>query len=101
MSQFSEKVYKIVSQIPAGKVLTYAQVAKLAGNVKAARAVGSALKNNKDSKSIPCHRVVGAGGKLTGYAFGGINKKRKLLENEGVVFKPSTDLVELKVSQLS
>lgn len=96
---FREKVYRIVSEIPKGKVATYGQVARLAGNPKAARAVGVLMKNNPyaPAKSpafrragliVPCHRVVASDGSLTGYSgIGGIEGKRKMLREEGVVFR--------------
>lgn len=80
-----EKVYKVVSQIPKGKVSTYKKVAEIA-RVKNPRIVGFALRSNKNPNQIPCHRVVGIKGELTGYAFGGIKQKRKILEKEGIVF---------------
>jgi len=93
-SLFREKVYKITQQIPKGKVATYGQIARLAGNVKVARAVGAFMRINPDAPHTPCHRVVALDGSLTGYSGrGGIVTKRKLLEKEGVVFKGSkTDL---------
>ena len=84
---FQKKVYETIKKIPAGKVATYGQVAKLVGKPKAARAVGMALKNNPTPIIVPCHRVVGADGSLVGYSGPrGIAAKRKLLEKEGVVF---------------
>lgn len=84
---FYSKVYDVVKKIPRGKVLTYKQVAKLAGSPKAFRAVGSAMRKNPDIKTIPCHRVVGSNGKMHGYSAGqGISTKIKLLKKEGVVF---------------
>lgn len=80
-----QKIYSIVSLIPKGKVLTYKKVAELAG-VKNPRVVGFAMHANKDPKRIPCHRVVGSNGKLTGYARGGIKRKKEILEKEGVYF---------------
>jgi len=89
-SDFSARVYKVVSSIPKGKVLTYSQVAKLSGSPGAARAVGMCMRHNKNTKKVPCHRVVGSTGKLTGYAYGnGISTKKKMLEKEGVSFKGS------------
>jgi len=87
MKSFSEKVYEIVAKIPKGKVATYGQVACLAGSPLAARAVGSLMRNNKDTKRIPCHRVVAADASLRGYAYGGISAKRAKLLAEGVMFK--------------
>lgn len=84
MLTFSEKVYKVVSRIPRGKVLTYAQVAQRAGNKKAYRAVGNIMNRNPYSKEkVPCHRVVRSDGTIGGYNKGAALKK-KLLEKEGV-----------------
>lgn len=82
---FSQKVLKIVSKIPKGQVLTYKQVAKLAGNSKAARVVGNILKQNylKNEKGVPCHRVIRSDGSIGGYAKGQ-KEKEKLLISEGV-----------------
>ncbi len=88
-----EKIYTIVSSIPKGKVMTYGQVARVVG-IKNARLVGYAMRVNKDTKRIPCHRVVDAKGNLRGYSFGGIKKKKEILAKEGVGFlnKHSVDL---------
>lgn len=85
---FTERVYAIASKIPKGKVLTYGRLAALAGRPGAARAVGNAMRTNTDTKAVPCHRVVGSDGALTGYAYGnGIPTKRTKLRAEGVAFK--------------
>lgn len=84
MSAF-EKIYAVVSRIPKGKVLTYKQVAKICF-IKNPRIVGFAMHANKDPQAVPCHRVVGSHGELTGYARGGIVKKKEILEKEGVFF---------------
>jgi len=81
--RFSDRVYKFVKQIPPGKVTTYGQIAAQLGKPKAARAVGSALHNNPDPKTIPCYRVVNQEGRL---APGFREQKGKLLK-EGVEFK--------------
>ncbi len=87
-NSFCDKVYKITRQIPKGKVATYGQIAKLAGNPKAARAVGVLMRNNPDFLNIPCHRIVGRDGCLTGYSGDkGVAAKKTILEKEGVVFK--------------
>jgi O-6-methylguanine DNA methyltransferase len=75
MTAFQRKVYKAALSIPLGEVRTYKWVAKKIGHPKAYRAVGQALKNNPCPLFIPCHRVVGAGGKLGGYAWGAKRKK--------------------------
>ena len=83
MPTFQEKVLKVVSQIPKGKVLTYKEVAKKAGSAGASRAVGNILNKNYDKK-IPCHRVIQSDGEIGGYNRGAA-KKRKLLKEEGVI----------------
>lgn len=80
-----EKVYRVVAKIPKGKVLTYKKVAEIA-RVANARVVGFAMHANKDIIKVPCHRVIGSDGRLTGYARGGIKKKREILEKEGIKF---------------
>lgn len=83
-----EKIYEAVRSIPEGKVATYGQIAFLAGNFRLARVVGYALHNNPDPSSIPCHRVVNRKGMVApGFAFGGENIQRQLLEAEGIVFE--------------
>ena len=84
-----EKIYEVVKSIPKGKVATYGQVAFLAGNPRWARVVGYALHVNPDTSVIPCHRVVNREGRLApGFAFGGEEVQRQLLEAEGIVFEP-------------
>lgn len=95
-----QRIYDVVKKIPIGKVMTYGQVATLA-NVATPRIVGFALHANDDPEHIPCHRVVFVNGKLTpGYAFGGEEKQRAKLQNEGVIFtyKNTVDLEKSKVS---
>lgn len=95
---FQEKVYVIARMIPRGKVVTYGQLAQMAGSPRAARAVGMSMKHNPDMSTIPCHRVVASDGKLTGYAYGeGITTKKEMLVKEGVQFKG--EKVDLSVSQ--
>ena len=87
-NDFRKSVWKILYEIPYGKVLTYGdiakQIAKQQGITKmSAQAIGGAVGHNPISIIVPCHRVVGKNGKLTGYA-AGLNKKKKLLELEQV-----------------
>ncbi|MBC8547523.1 MGMT family protein [Clostridiaceae bacterium NSJ-31] len=84
---FYERIYEAVQQIPRGRVSTYGQIALLAGNPRAARAVGWALHVNPMPGVIPCHRVVNREGRLApAFAFGGEGEQRRLLEAEGVEF---------------
>ncbi|MCL2695755.1 MAG: MGMT family protein [Clostridiales bacterium] len=82
-----EQVYEIVKIIPAGKVATYGQIARLLGRPRQAQMVGFALHVNPEPGVIPCHRVVNRfGDPSTAFAFGGINRQIGLLEAEGIVF---------------
>ena len=85
-SDFRQAVWKLLLQIPYGEVTTYGELAhalQAQGISAAAQAVGGAVGHNPISIIIPCHRVVGADGSLTGYA-GGVDQKRFLLTLEGV-----------------
>ena len=84
-SPFDQAVWKACSSIPKGQVRTYSWIARKIGKPGAARAVGMALGRNPFAPTVPCHRVVGADGRLTGYSgAGGIAKKRLMLRAEGV-----------------
>ena len=97
MQSFKEKVYATLRQVPKGKVATYGQLAEMVGSPGAARAVGMCMRTNPDAPRTPCHRVVAANGKLTGYsAEGGVVKKKQMLLDEGVQF--IGDKVNLKLS---
>ncbi|MEM6756949.1 MAG: MGMT family protein [Planctomycetota bacterium] len=80
---FTQRVYELCRQVPAGRVTTYADLAAAAGSPGAARAVGNAMRNNPDVPKTPCHRVVASNGRLHGY-LGGLEKKARLLREEGV-----------------
>ena len=84
-TDFRKAVWKVLLTIPFGKTVTYgeiaAQIARKTGRSVSARAVGGAVGHNPVSLIVPCHRVVGADGSLTGYA-GGVERKEKLLEME-------------------
>jgi methylated-DNA-[protein]-cysteine S-methyltransferase len=86
MVTYSEKVKKIVSKIPKGKVMTYKEVAVKAGNAKASRVVGTIMRLNYD-KNIPCHRVIRSDGKIGNYNRGGEKAKHALLVKEGAIKK--------------
>jgi methylated-DNA-protein-cysteine methyltransferase-like protein len=84
---FFERVYKVVSQIPCGKVATYGQIATLLGQSRSARIVGWAMKAAPEELKLPCHRVVNKLGELApDYAFGHKIVQRTILKNEGVTF---------------
>lgn len=80
-TDFQQKVWKILLEIPYGKTINYMDQAKKLGDIKAIRAVASANGKNPLWIVIPCHRVIGTDGSLTGYA-GGIWRKKWLLEHE-------------------
>jgi AraC family transcriptional regulator of adaptative response/methylated-DNA-[protein]-cysteine methyltransferase len=80
-TDFQKKVWKSLMQIPYGSTISYGEQAKRNGKPKAVRAVANANAKNKISIILPCHRVIGADGKLTGYG-GGLWRKEKLLEFE-------------------
>ena len=87
-SEFRQQVWRLLCDIPYGEITTYGELAKrlakkLGRETMSAQAVGGAVGHNPISIIIPCHRVVGAGGSLTGYA-GGVSKKLWLLRHEGV-----------------
>ena len=72
--------------MPYGEVTTYGELARRVEHPRAARAVGTIMNRNPIPIVLPCHRIVGANGALTGYA-GGLDVKRRLLELEGAMFK--------------
>jgi len=82
---FRKKVYEVMRMIPFGEVRTYGWLARKVGKPEALRAVGGANANNRWPLVIPCHRVVGSDGRLTGFsAPGGLALKASLLELEGI-----------------
>ncbi len=91
MSSFNEKIWKLMDKIPRGKITTYKELARAAGNPLASRAVGNACNKNPNSPATPCHRVVSSSGGIGGYAHG-TKKKIQLLAKEGV------EVVDGKVS---
>lgn len=83
-TEFQQKVWKTLMTIPFGETWNYGQLATAIGNKNASRAVGAANGKNPISIIVPCHRVIGANGTLTGYA-GGLEAKEWLLKHEGVL----------------
>ena len=83
-SAFQREVWREIARIPYGTTITYAELAKRAGAPGSARAAGAATGHNPISVIVPCHRVVGTDGSLTGYA-GGVPRKARLLELEGAL----------------
>ena len=79
---FQQSVWQALLGIPAGKTMTYGALSAHVGNPAAVRAVGAAVGRNPISVIVPCHRVLGSDGSLTGYA-GGLHRKTALLELEG------------------
>ncbi|MDA3133406.1 methylated-DNA--[protein]-cysteine S-methyltransferase [Atlantibacter subterranea] len=79
---FQREVWKALRDIPCGQILSYGQLAAQLGRSGAARAVGAANGSNPVSIVVPCHRVIGSSGALTGYA-GGVTRKEWLLRHEG------------------
>ena len=99
-----QEIYKIASKIPIGKVMTYGQIARSLGNPGWARLVGQAMfyaASPSDMPDIPYHRVINSKGEMApDYAFGGQDIQRKMLEDEGVIFK-TNGCVDLKKSGIS
>lgn len=81
---FQKRVWDALLTIPFGKTASYVDIARKVGTPNASRAVGGANSRNPISIVVPCHRVIGASGKLTGYA-GGLDRKKKLLDHEAEV----------------
>jgi methylated-DNA-[protein]-cysteine S-methyltransferase len=81
-TEFQKRVWRELEKIPYGETRSYAQIAAAIGTPRAVRAVGAANGANPVAIVVPCHRVIGSGGKLTGYG-GGLPLKKRLLELEG------------------
>jgi methylated-DNA-[protein]-cysteine S-methyltransferase len=90
---FQRRVWDVVARIPYGQTTTYGEIARELGAPELSREVGAAVGRNPLSLVVPCHRVVGKDGKLTGYA-GGLRRKRFLLELEGIPVAPERATVE-------
>jgi methylated-DNA-[protein]-cysteine S-methyltransferase len=83
-SEFERSVWAEIAKIPYGEMITYGEIATALGDLGLSRAVGTACNHNPVPVIVPCHRVVGAGGKMVGFG-GGLDRKRKLLEMEARV----------------
>lgn len=83
-TEFQQRVWREIARVPSGETITYAELARRAGAPGSARAAGAATGRNPIGVVVPCHRIVGADGSLTGYA-GGLARKTKLLEMEGAL----------------
>ncbi len=89
------KVYRFLTKIPVGKVVTYGQIAEYLGNFELSRVVGNILHQNPDPVQYRCYKVVNSRGMLSKrFVFGGIEKQREKLEQEGIIVK--NDKVDLK-----
>jgi methylated-DNA-[protein]-cysteine S-methyltransferase len=99
--EFTDRVLAVVRRIPVGRVATYGDVARLAGRPGAARAVGNVMRGC-GRPDVPCHRVIGAGGRLGGYG-GNEALKRALLIAEGVIVSGSSvrNLAAVKDSRMA
>jgi len=82
VSGFDRKIWKLLREVPGGRTVTYGELARRSGYAGAARAVGGAMRRNPIPIVIPCHRVVGEGGSITGFGLG-LWRKRWLLDHEG------------------
>ena len=98
-TDFQQAVWACLLKIPFGKTLSYLDIAKLVDRPKGSQAVGGANGRNPISIIVPCHRVVGSKGSLTGYA-GGIARKLWLLEHEGIITQPSKENDALNINNV-
>lgn len=80
-TSYQHAIWNVISTVPYGETITYGELARRAGHPRDARAAGAATGQNPIGIIVPCHRIIGANGKLTGYA-GGLDKKRALLALE-------------------
>lgn len=97
LTEFQERLFSALESVPEGQVVTYGQLASLAGSSGAARAAGSAMKKDV-AADYPCWRVVGSDGSLHESAIGGPGEQRDRLEDEGVVFEDE-NTVDMSESQ--
>ncbi len=83
-TDFQKRIWRAISGVPHGETITYSELARRAGAAGSARAAGAATGRNPIAVIVPCHRIVGSDGSLTGYA-GGLDRKTRLLELEGAL----------------
>lgn len=96
---FQKSVWQSLTKIPFGGVKSYGEIASTINNPKAAQAVGGANGRNPIAIIVPCHRVIGANGSLTGYA-GGLERKSWLLQHEGIDVKESDEFASLNIENI-
>ena len=82
----NKDVYALLTEIPPGRVSTYGDIAKALGHPKASRLIGRIIANNPNPILVPCHRVVKSNGEIGGFMYGE-QKKREILEEEGIIFQ--------------
>ena len=87
-TDFQRKVWRALRRVPVGRTISYGQLARRIGKPTAVRAVGAANGANPVPLVVPCHRVIGSDGSLTGYG-GGMDRKEWLLGHEGAAFRPA------------
>mgnify|MGYP001943885932 CR=1 FL=1 len=98
-THFQKTVWQCLSKIPFGETVSYLHIAKRINNPKGSQAVGGANGRNPISIIVPCHRVIGANGSLTGYA-GGIERKLWLLNHEGIAIKVTKENKQLNINNV-
>ena len=98
-TDFQKDVWQCLSKIPFGESVTYLHIAKMVNKPKGSQAVGGANGRNPISIIVPCHRVIGANGSLTGYA-GGIERKLWLLNHEGIAIKATKENEQLNINNI-
>lgn len=98
-TQFQQLVWNCLTEIPFGAVKSYGDIAKMLNKPKSAQAVGGANGRNPITLIVPCHRVIGGDGSLTGYA-GGIERKLWLLKHEGAKVKASDEYAQLDINNV-
>ena len=84
ISPFNKRVVEIIKKIPVGKVATYGQIAKLAGNNKAARQISRILHSSSEKYDLPWHRVINSQGKISMRSGDGLEMQKAMLESEGI-----------------